>query len=206
VAVPYQQDALPRHPAYGQHRPALDAVVVAAVQVSAHAEVGDLYRVVLAHQAVPRGQVPMDKVQGGEVLHPRGDLRRHVAQTAEAGEQRRETGCQKNNPKKTRSRPQGHDLPPPSPPPPDGRRVAEPGQLPLGLVAGQELVEVTVLHVLRDHAQRVAVDAHGQQADDVRVLQTRHDLYLLQEVVPTGGERNIRITFIHSGEDIYIYF
>lgn len=51
-------------------------------------------------------------------------------------------------------------------------------------MAGQELVEVSILHVLCDHAEGVTADTHGQQTDYVRVLQTRHDLNLLQEVVP----------------------
>lgn len=55
---------------------------------------------------------------------------------------------------------------------PDSGCIAEQSQLPLGLVAGEELVEISVLHVLCDHTERVAVDAHGQQANDVGVLQT----------------------------------
>lgn len=62
---------------------------------------------------------------------------------------------------------------------PDSGGVAEQGELPLWLVAGQELVEVAVLHVLCDHAEGVAVDAHGQQAYDVGVLQAGHYLDLL---------------------------
>ena len=54
-------------------------------------------------------------------------------------------------------------------------------------MTGKELVEVAILHVFCDHAERVAVHAHRQQADDVGVLQPRHDLYLLQEVVPADG-------------------
>lgn len=55
---------------------------------------------------------------------------------------------------------------------PDSRRIAEQSKLSLGFVAGQELVEISVLHVLCDHTERVAVDAHSQQANDVGVLQT----------------------------------
>lgn len=76
--LPHQQDALPGHPSYGQHRPALDAVVVAAVKVSAHPEVGDLDGESSVQQAVPGGQVAVHKVQGRQVLHPRRDLHRHV--------------------------------------------------------------------------------------------------------------------------------
>lgn len=76
----HQQDALPGHPADGQHRTALDAVVVPTVQVPAHPEVGNLDGIVLAHQAVPCGQVTVDEIQGGKVLHARGDLSRHELQ------------------------------------------------------------------------------------------------------------------------------
>lgn len=69
---------------------------------------------------------------------------------------------------------------------PDSRCIAEQGELSLGFMTGQELVQIPVLHVLCDHTERVAVDAHCQEANDVRVLQTRHDLYLFQEVVPTN--------------------
>ena len=53
---------------------------------------------------------------------------------------------------------------------------------------GQILVEVSTLHVLSDHTERVAAHTHSQQADDVRVLQARQDLHLFQEVVPTRRE------------------
>lgn len=76
----HQQDALPGHPANGQDGPALDPVVVSSVQVSAHAEVGDLYCVVLTHEAIARGQIAVDKVERGQVLHARGDLHGHPNQ------------------------------------------------------------------------------------------------------------------------------
>lgn len=56
--------------------------------------------------------------------------------------------------------------------PPDSRCVAEQSELPLWFMAGQKLVEISVLHVLCDHTKRVAVDAHSEQPDDVGVLQT----------------------------------
>lgn len=59
----HQEDALPGHPADGQHGSALDAVVISTVQVPAHAKVSDLNGVVLAHQAVSGGKVSVDKVQ-----------------------------------------------------------------------------------------------------------------------------------------------
>lgn len=81
----HQQDALPGHPSYGEHGPALDAVVVAAVQVSAHPEVSDLDGEASVQQAVPGGQVTVHKVQRRQVFHPRGDLHRHVEEVREAG-------------------------------------------------------------------------------------------------------------------------
>lgn len=62
LPLTYQQDALPWHPAYGQNGPPLDSIVVAAVQISAHAEVSNFYSEVFAHQTIPCGQVSMDKV------------------------------------------------------------------------------------------------------------------------------------------------
>lgn len=56
----------------------------------------------------------------------------------------------------------------------------------LDLPLRQEHVQVSVLHVFGHHAQRVGRHAHTQQPDDVGVVQTRHDLYFLQEVVPDG--------------------
>lgn len=50
--------------------------------------------------------------------------------------------------------------------------IAEESKLPLGFMAGQKLVEISVFHVLCDHTERVAVDAHSQQTNDVGVLQT----------------------------------
>lgn len=81
----HQQDALPGHPAYGQHGAALDAVVVAAVQVSAHAEVRDLDGELPVQEAVPRGQVTVDEVQRRQIFHPRRYLDRHMQQVCHAG-------------------------------------------------------------------------------------------------------------------------
>lgn len=57
----------------------------------------------------------------------------------------------------------------------------------LDLSLRKEHVEVSVLHVLGHHAQRVRGDAHTQQPDDVGVVQTGHDLDFLQEVIPARG-------------------
>lgn len=68
----------------------------------------------------------------------------------------------------------------------------------LDLTLRQEHVEVSVLHVFGHHAQRVGRHTHTQQPDDVGVVQTRHDLYFLQEVVPDGqtdGGRRDEIFF-----------
>lgn len=75
-APSHHEDALPGHPANGQHGSALDPVVVAGVQVAAHAEVGDLdvtpaalllsaVAPLAAHQAVASRQVAVHKVEGG---------------------------------------------------------------------------------------------------------------------------------------------
>ena len=50
------------------------SVVVRAVHISGHAEVSDLDQQVLPHQTVPGGQVPVDKVLGGQVDHAGCDL------------------------------------------------------------------------------------------------------------------------------------
>ena len=55
---------------------------------------------------------------------------------------------------------------------PDSGYGAAECYLSLRFMAGQELGEVTGLHVLCDHAEGVAADTHGQQTDDVGVLQT----------------------------------
>lgn len=44
---------------------------------------------------------------------------------------------------------------------PHSRCIAKQSKMSLWFVAGQELVEISVLHVLCDHAERVAVDAHS---------------------------------------------
>lgn len=71
IGLPHQQDALPGHPPYGQYCPALDAVVVTAVQISAHPKVCDFDGEASVQQAVPSSQVAVYKVQRRQVLHPR---------------------------------------------------------------------------------------------------------------------------------------
>lgn len=76
----HHEDTLPGHPAYWQHGSALDPVVVAGIQVPAHAKVGyldvALTALVLfaltplaAHQTVASSQVPVHEVEGGEEFH-----------------------------------------------------------------------------------------------------------------------------------------
>ncbi len=65
----------------------------------------------------------------------------------------------------------------------------------LYLSLGQEHVEVSVLHVLRHHAERVGAHAHAQQLNDVWVIQTRHDLYLLQEVISAQMQKSERLSW-----------
>lgn len=73
----------------------------------------------------------------------------------------------------------------------------------LNLPLREEHVEVSVLHVLSDHAERVRGHAHAQQPDDVGVVEARHYLDFLEEVVPdkTGvsGEFNQRVGARTSG-------
>ena len=88
---PHQQNAFPRHPAYGQHGSALDAIVIAAVQVPAHAKVSNLNGVVLPNQTVPGSQISMDKVEGRQVLHTRRYLGRDIVEGAGAGGKRTHT-------------------------------------------------------------------------------------------------------------------
>lgn len=73
-------------------------------------------------------------------------------------------------------------------------------------MAGQKLVEVSVLHVLCDHTERVAIDANSKQANDVGVLQTGHDLYLFQEVIPTNTNGQISDLFHTVKKQKTIYF
>ena len=67
---------------------------------------------------------------------------------------------------------------------PDGGGVVRWTALVQQHTVGQVLVEVSTLHVLCDHAERIAAHTHTQQTNDVRILQTRQDLHLLQEVIP----------------------
>lgn len=71
---------------------------------------------------------------------------------------------------------------------PDSHGIAEQSELPLGFMSWQKLIEVSILHVLCDHTERITVDAHCQETNDVWVLQTGHDLYLFQEVISNNGK------------------
>lgn len=77
-AATHQQDALPGHPADGQHSSALDPVVVSSVEIPTHAKISNLYGVILTHQAVARCQIPVHKVERGQVLHTRCNLHSHA--------------------------------------------------------------------------------------------------------------------------------
>ncbi len=75
----YHEDALPCHPANRQHSSSLYPVVIASIEVPAHAKISYLYLALSAvvlpltplstHQAVPRGQVSVHKVQRRQELH-----------------------------------------------------------------------------------------------------------------------------------------
>lgn len=63
--------------------------------------------------------------------------------------------------------------------------------------SAEELVQVSIFHVLSDHTQGVCVHAHRQQTDNVGVPQTRHDSDLLQEVIP-AAQRGPTLVIYHS--------
>lgn len=48
----------------------------------------------------------------------------------------------------------------------------------------EELVEVAVIQVLHDDAERLLVAAHAQHPRDVRVLQSRQDPNITMEIQP----------------------
>ena len=56
----------------------------------------------------------------------------------------------------------------------------------------EELLQVAVLHVLDQHAQRLALAAQRQHAHDVDVAEPRHDPNLLHELLPAAA--NLRST------------
>lgn len=116
----------------------------------------------------------MHEVQRRQVLHPRGDLHGHVEEVRQAA------GGEGGVSEEVRAR----DGTPAPAAPPDGGDVVGVRERALDLALRQEHVQVSVLHVLGDHAERVGRHAHAQQPDDVGVVQPRHDLDLLQEVVP----------------------
>lgn len=53
----------------------------------------------------------------------------------------------------------------------------------------QELIEVSILHVLCYHAQWVISHAHPQKPDDIWVLQPWHDFDLFQEIISCKIEK-----------------
>lgn len=54
----------------------------------------------------------------------------------------------------------------------------------------EEFVEVSVLHVLEDHDERVAVPAHAVELDDVLMLQVGQQLCLPLEIL-AGCQRGV---------------
>lgn len=68
------EDGLGRHPADGDGVVFVSFVVVRRVDVPGEAEVGDFHHHVLAHQAVPGGQIPVHKLALREVSHAGGHL------------------------------------------------------------------------------------------------------------------------------------
>jgi len=80
LCSPYQEDAFPSHPTYGQYGSSLDTVVIPTVKIPAHAKVRNLDGVVVPHQAVASCQISVHKIQRCQVLHSRGNLGGHVQQ------------------------------------------------------------------------------------------------------------------------------
>ena len=62
----------------------LDDVVMGFIQASAHTEVGNLDGRVFTHQAVACGEITVDKVLRGEILHGTGNLAAHVGECSHA--------------------------------------------------------------------------------------------------------------------------
>lgn len=156
------------------------SVVVCAVDVPGHAEISDLDQQVFPDQAVPGGQVPVDKVLGGQVDHAGGDLLGDV-QHLGLGELHRdavlaihdEHGVGTVGPVHRQVRVKGSEGSVRVPP------VA-------WLDSPEELVQVSVFHVLKDHDERVALHAHAVEGDDVLVLQVGEELRLSVEVRPAA--------------------
>lgn len=48
----------------------------------------------------------------------------------------------------------------------------------------EELVEVTVFHVLKHHNERVALHAHSVESDNMLMLKVRQQLSLTMEILP----------------------
>lgn len=66
---------------------------------------------------------------------------------------------------------------------PDTRNIIWNGKFAVDLPLRQELIEVSIFHVLCYHAQWVIMHTHPQKPDDIWVLQPWHDLDLLQEII-----------------------
>lgn len=66
---------------------------------------------------------------------------------------------------------------------PDTRNIIWNGKFAVDLPLRQELIEVSIFHVLCYHAQWVITHTHPQKPDDIWVVQPWHDLDLLQEII-----------------------
>jgi len=87
MAVTYQQDSLPSHPADWHQSTSIHPIVVGAEDAATDAEVRYFDGVLVSDETVPSRQVTMHHVQCFQILHPGCYLSRHVDQATVAVEQ-----------------------------------------------------------------------------------------------------------------------
>ena len=78
------KDSLPGGPSEGHQKSRRHSVVVDAICKPIHSKVDDLHQVVGSNETVSSGQIPMDDIEGLEVLHTGSHLCRHVDEAAVA--------------------------------------------------------------------------------------------------------------------------
>ena len=68
------ENRLRRHPAHGQESRSADAIVIHAIDVLTHAEVGDFDDKAFGDETIARRQVAMNVATMSEIAHPGGNL------------------------------------------------------------------------------------------------------------------------------------
>lgn len=121
----------------------------------------------------------MDEVLGGQVDHPGGDLLGDVEHLG-LGQLHRDAVLAVHDEPGV-----GTVGPVRTPPPTVVKAVPAQGES-VRRDSPEELVQVPVLHVLKDHDERVALHAHAVEGDDVLVLQVGEKLRLPVEVRPAA--------------------